>query len=139
MMPYISVIVPVYNAESTLKKCIDSILVQDFTDFEVILIDDGSQDESLQICEDFAKKDNRVIVVHKENGGVSSARNYGLEIAKGKWVTFIDSDDYVDDELLEKVNDAIEKNAGVDVVGYNLVDVDESGNIMYSPFALSTP
>ena len=72
MMPYISVIVPVYNAESTLKKCIDSILVQDFTDFEVILIDDGSQDKSLQICEDFAKKDNRIIVVHKENGGVSS-------------------------------------------------------------------
>lgn len=95
MMPYISVIVPVYNAESTLKKCIDSILVQDFTDFEVILIDDGSQDKSLQICEDFAKKDNRIIVVHKENGGVSSARNYGLEIAKGKWVTFIDSDDYI--------------------------------------------
>lgn len=95
MMPYISVIVPVFNAESTLKKCIDSILVQNFTDFEVILIDDGSQDKSLQICEDFAKKDNRVIVVHKENGGVSSARNYGLEIAKGKWVTFIDSDDYI--------------------------------------------
>lgn len=100
MEPHISVIIPVYNAEATLKKCVDSVLGQQFPDFEVILVDDGSKDGSFQICEEYARKDSRVIVIHKENGGVSSARNRGLEIAKGKWVTFVDSDDYINDTYL---------------------------------------
>lgn len=100
MTPYISVIIPVYNAETTLNKCVDSVLGQQFPDFEVILVDDGSKDGSFQICEEYARKDSRVIVIHKENGGVSSARNRGLEIAKGKWVTFVDSDDYINDTYL---------------------------------------
>ena len=100
MTPYISVIIPVYNAEATLNKCVDSVLGQQFPDFEVILVDDGSKDGSFQICEEYARKDSRVIVIHKENGGVSSARNRGLEIAKGKWVTFVDSDDYINDTYL---------------------------------------
>lgn len=100
MTPYISVIIPVYNAEATLKKCVDSVLKQHFTDFEVILVDDGSKDGSCQICEEFARKDSRVTVIHKENGGVSSARNRGLDIAKGKWVTFVDSDDYLGNKFL---------------------------------------
>lgn len=100
MTPYISVIIPVYNAETTLNKCVVSVLKQQFADFEVILVDDGSKDGSCQICEEFARKDSRVTVIHKENGGVSSARNRGLEIAKGKWVTFVDSDDYLGDGFL---------------------------------------
>ena len=100
MEPHISVIIPVYNAETTLNKCVDSVLGQQFPDFGVILVDDGSKDKSLQICEEYARKDNRVTVIHKENGGVSSARNRGLEIAKGNWVTFVDSDDYINDTYL---------------------------------------
>lgn len=100
MTPYISVIIPVYNAEATLKKCVDSVLMQQYADFEVILVDDGSKDGSFQICEEYAREDSRVTVIHKENGGVSSARNRGLEIAKGNWVTFVDSDDYINDTYL---------------------------------------
>ena len=99
-MPHISIIIPVYNAEATLNKCVDSILMQPFANFEVILVDDGSKDGSFQICEEYARKDSRVTVIHKENGGVSSARNRGLEIAKGNWVTFVDSDDYINDSYL---------------------------------------
>lgn len=94
-MPKISVIVPVYNAEKYLHRCIDSILAQTFTDFELLLIDDGSKDSSGAICDEYAEQDPRVRVFHKENGGVSSARNVGLDNAKGEWVTFCDSDDWV--------------------------------------------
>lgn len=100
MTPHISVIIPVYNAEATLNKCVDSVLGQQFADFELILVDDGSKDGSLLICEEYARKDSRVTIIHKENGGVSSARNRGLEIAKGNWVTFVDSDDYINDTYL---------------------------------------
>lgn len=98
--PKISVIVPVYNTEKYLCRCIDSILAQDFTDFELILVDDGSKDKSGLICDEYAPKDNRVKVYHKENGGVSSARNLGLDKAQGEFITFIDSDDYVDSNYL---------------------------------------
>ena len=93
--PKISVIVPVYNAEKYLHRCIDSILAQTFADFELLLINDGSKDSSGTICDEYAAKDSRVRVFHKENGGVSSARNCGLDNAIGKWITFVDSDDWV--------------------------------------------
>ncbi len=96
----ISVIVPVYNSEKTLARCVDSILSQTFSDFELLLVDDGSIDLSGKICDDYALKDNRVHVFHKRNGGVSSARNVGLDNASGKWITFCDSDDYVNDNWL---------------------------------------
>lgn len=99
--PKISVIVPVYNVEQYLSRCIDSILAQTFTDFELLLIDDGSTDNSGKICDKHAEKDNRIRVFHKENGGVSSARNKGLKEAKGKWVTFVDSDDWLSTKSLE--------------------------------------
>ena len=106
--PKISVIVPVYNVEQYLPRCIDSILAQTFTDFELLLIDDGSTDSSGDICDEYAKKDNRIRVFHKENGGVSSARNLGLNNAKGEWIGFIDSDDWIElncfSVLLEKRN-----------------------------------
>lgn len=101
---YISVIVPVYNAEKTLRQCIDSILGQEYKDFELLLIDDGSKDNSPAICDEYASNDSRVRVFHKKNGGVSSARNVGLDNAKGEWITFIDSDDYITQGYLENIN-----------------------------------
>jgi len=106
--PLISVIVPVYNAELTLKECVDSILTQSVKDFELILIDDGSKDSSPKLCDQFAQKDSRVIIIHKKNGGVSSARNAGLDIAKGKWITFIDSDDSITNGYFENIDNAHE-------------------------------
>lgn len=94
-VPQISIIVPVYKAEKTIKRCIASILTQTFGDLELILIDDGSPDASGRICDEMAQKDERIVVIHKENGGVSSARNAGLDVAKGKYLMFCDSDDYV--------------------------------------------
>ena len=100
-MPLISVIVPVYNTEKYLHRCIDSILAQTFTDFELLLIDDGSKDNSGKICDESAAKDSRVRVFHKENGGASSARNLGLGKAKGEWITFVDSDDTLQKNALD--------------------------------------
>lgn len=98
-MPTVSIIVPVYNAENYLHKCIDSLLNQNYTDFELILVNDGSKDNSGKICDEYAEKDNRIKVIHKENGGVSSARNRGLDEACGKYIMFCDSDDYVDNQF----------------------------------------
>lgn len=95
MNPLISIIVPVYNAEKTLGRCVDSILNQTFQDWELLLIDDGSTDRSGEFCDEYASKDQRIKVFHKKNGGVSSARNIGLNYAKGEWITFIDSDDEI--------------------------------------------
>lgn len=100
-MPAISVIVPVYKAEAYLAKCVESILTQTFCDFEVLLIDDGSPDNSGAMCDEYAAKDHRVRVFHKENGGVSSARNLGLKEACGAYIAFIDSDDWVEADELE--------------------------------------
>lgn len=101
MSPEISVIVPVYNVEKYLSECIDSILAQTFRNFELILIDDGSKDKSGEICDGYALKESRIKVIHKENAGVSEARNSGLEMAIGEYITFIDSDDCVDSDYLE--------------------------------------
>ncbi|WP_294455629.1 glycosyltransferase family 2 protein [uncultured Bacteroides sp.] len=101
MNPLVSIIVPIYNSENYLNRCLDSILSQTFCDWELILIDDGSTDQSVGICEEYAQKDNRIRVFHKQNGGVSSARNIGLKNAKGEWVTFCDSDDFVNPDWLE--------------------------------------
>lgn len=104
MNPKISVIVPVYNAEKTLHKCIDSILGQSYKDWELLLIDDGSTDASAAICDEYAQLDNRIRAFHKQNGGVSSARNIGLDNAEGEWITFVDSDDFLADNALEIVD-----------------------------------
>ena len=98
--PKISVIVPVYNTEKYLKRCIDSILAQSFSDFELLLIDDGSTDASPAICDEYAAKDTRVRVFHKPNGGVSSARNIGIENTQGNFITFIDADDWIAENYL---------------------------------------
>ena len=99
----VSVIVPVYNVEEYIHACLDSILAQTFTDFELILIDDGSLDSSGRICDEYARKDSRICVYHRPNGGVSNARNFGLDKAIGEYVVFVDSDDYVDKTYLKKL------------------------------------
>ena len=93
--PLISVIVPVYKVEQYLHRCIDSILAQTYKNLEIILVDDGSPDRSGEICDEYAAKDNRIRVIHKENGGVSSARNIGLDVCTGEYIAFVDSDDYI--------------------------------------------
>lgn len=118
-MPAISVIVPIYNGEQFIHKCIDSVLSQTFSDLELIIVDDGSTDNCPQICDEYAKKDSRVIVIHGTNKGVSIARNIGLAAASGEYVAFCDGDDYFKKNLLERTySTAVEKHA--DVVSFNL-------------------
>lgn len=105
----ISVIVPVYNVEAYLSKCIESIINQTYDDLEIILVDDGSPDKSGEICDEYAKKDSRIKVIHKENGGLSSARNAGINAANGDLIGFVDSDDYIHPEMYERMYNAIEK------------------------------
>lgn len=102
---------PVYRVEQTLDRCVNSIVSQTFRDLEIILVDDGSPDACPQMCDEWAKKDSRVRVVHKENGGLSSARNSGLDVAHGEWVTFVDSDDYIDEDTYEAVFRCVMKEA----------------------------
>lgn len=106
----VSVIVPVYKAEKYLHRCVDSILAQSYTDFELLLINDGSPDNCGAICDEYAIKDSRVRVFHKENGGVSSARNLGLDNARGEWLTFIDADDWIEKNHLECLSGNLDVN-----------------------------
>ena len=99
MNPLISVIVPIYNRELYLEKCIESIVSQTYSNLEIILVDDGSPDNCPAICDEWAKKDSRIKVVHKENGGVASARNAGLSAATGDYVAFVDGDDFIAPEM----------------------------------------
>lgn len=103
MKPEISIIVPVYNVEKYLQQCLDSILAQSFENFEVILVNDGSTDSSGEICSLYTKKDNRIKIYHKKNGGVSSARNIGVKLCTGKYILFVDSDDYILKDYCEKL------------------------------------
>ena len=113
-MPKISIIVPVYNVEQYLAECIESIRNQSLTDIEIILVDDGSPDNSGAICDDYARKDDRIRVIHKKNGGLSSARNAGLEVAIGEYIGFVDSDDWVDGEMYEVLyKNAVENQAEI--------------------------
>ena len=156
-MAQISVIVPVYNTEKYLHRCIDSILAQTYTDFELLLINDGSTDESGEICDEYAKKDSRIVVIHKVNEGVSIARNTGIKRSSSKYITFIDSDDYISTnyllnliEIHEKLNAEltisgfVKRNQGIDkphYIDYNgIVDIETIGsilnnNIISIPFA----
>lgn len=118
----ISVIVPVYNTEKYLRRCVDSILAQTYTDFELLLIDDGSTDGSGAICDEYAALDPRVRVFHKPNGGVSSARNLGLDHSRGEWVGFIDGDDWLDSKTLEKVTENMQ-SAKADIVCFGFWSV----------------
>ncbi len=127
----ISIIVPIYKVEKYLNKCIDSVLCQTFTDFELILVDDGSPDSCPKICDDYAKKDSRVKVIHKPNGGLSDARNAGIEVAGGDYLAFIDSDDFVAPDTYEHAyNLMLEHNA--DMVVYDAVIVGETDDATFT-------
>jgi glycosyltransferase involved in cell wall biosynthesis len=120
----VSIIIPVYNTEQYLSRCIDSILGQSFTDFELLLIDDGSTDGSAKICDAYTEKDSRIRVLHKENGGVSSARNLGLNEAKGDWVSFVDSDDELLPNGLQAMADGISDEVSMVMAGYHEYEDD---------------
>lgn len=114
--PQISVVIPVYNVEKYLSKCVDSVLAQTFRNIEIILVDDGASDSSGSQCDLYAKKDDRIRVFHKKNGGVSSARNVGLDNALGEWITFVDSDDFISDTYLENLYAPITSSVCVDFI-----------------------
>ncbi len=131
----LSIIVPFYNGEKFLNKCIDSILLQEFTDFELILVDDGSTDNSLKICNDYIKKDNRVIVLHKENGGLVSARKFGLSVAKGEYIGFVDCDDYIDRNMyMDLLEVALRDDVDI-VVGGIILEYYNKSRIMLNAFS----
>ena len=153
-MPKISVIVPVYKVEPYLHRCVDSIVNQTFIDFELILVDDGSPDNCGKICDEYAEKDNRVIVIHKKNGGLSDARNAGIDWAfansDSEWLTFIDSDDWVHKNYLELLYEAAIKNnvkisscehittnskfEDVEIQDYS-IDIDHPENLLVKRFS----
>jgi len=124
----ISVIIPVYNVEKYLKKCIDSVIAQTYRNLQIILVDDGSTDKSPKICDEYAAKDNRVLVIHKKNGGLSSARNSGLKVASGQYITFLDSDDYITSTIYEEMYSVLQRKK--DRIACTCFRrVDESGKI----------
>ena len=122
MKPVISVVVPVYNAETFLDKCIQSIVNQTYKNIEVILLDDGSTDKSLDVCKNFAKTDKRIKVIHKKNSGAADSRNLGVQKAIGEYVTFVDSDDYIDQNMIAALYDNMKKYAAeVSICNYQVV------------------
>ena len=129
-MPKISVIVPVYKSEQYLPQCVESIMGQTFSDLEVLLIDDGSPDHSGAICDQYAQQDPRIRVIHKENGGVSTARNAGLDAAVGDYIAFVDSDDYIDACMFEKM--MAEAERGTDLVMCDCLKEFPKGRELYS-------
>ena len=122
-----SFIIPVYNVESYLVQCIDSILKQDYSDYEIILVDDGSTDSSGSLCDKLTKKEERIHVIHQKNGGLSAARNTGIRNACGEYILFVDSDDYITFGILRKIEEAIIKNKNPDVVFLETVKVYPNG------------
>ena len=108
-----SIIVPIYNVENYIRKCISTLIGQTYPDIEIILVDDGSPDSCPQICDEYAELDNRIIVIHKQNGGLSDARNAGLEIASGDYVIFVDSDDFIDSDTCERLLQYAETNSDI--------------------------
>jgi len=117
----ISIIVPVYNAEKYLERCIKSLINQTYPNLEIILINDGSIDDSAKICDNYAKIDNRIIVIHKENEGVSKARNLGMKKATGDYITFIDSDDFIEINTYNEIFDELKKDFDIIVFGYKVI------------------
>lgn len=139
-MPQISVVIPVYNVEKKLNNCLDSLAQQDFTDFEVVLVDDGSTDMSAVICDEYASKDSRFKVIHQKNQGVSCTRNNGIAAAKGKYVAFVDSDDYVDKDFLKELYRCVVDNDS-DIAMCNFYQIGDDGTtkrFMSHEFSINT-
>ena len=141
-LPKISVIVPVYKVEDYLKRCIDSIINQTYRNLEIILVDDGSPDKCGDICDEYAGKDNRIKVIHKSNGGLSDARNKGIEVATGEYIGFVDSDDWIESTMYERLLNLIKKyNADIAIGGVAdvLVDNDAETIVKTSDFGCQDP
>lgn len=134
----ISIVVPVYNVEDYIQKCLDSLLSQNYTgEYELILVDDGSKDKSGIICDEYKEKHNNITVLHKENGGLSSARNYGVKYARGEWITFVDSDDYVSNMYLQDLKNLLDKyKADMSAINVRLENSGISDNIPFDDFCL---
>lgn len=135
-MPRFSVVVPVYQAEKFIEKCVRSVLEQTFTDWELILVDDGSRDRSGEICDNFAGFDDRITVIHQPNGGVSAARNAGMDRASGEYIAFLDSDDFFLPGMLEKMDEAISET-GCDSVGCCHMNVFSDGRQEYESLGVA--
>lgn len=129
MAPTISVIIPVYNAENYVGRCIESVQVQTYNNWQMILVDDGSKDKSLEICQKYADGDDRISVIHQENAGPGIARNTGIAKASGNYVVFIDSDDYIEKDYFQLLSKHDE-----DIVFINVRDVDEDGRVLKEDF-----
>ena len=128
----VSIIVPIYNKEKYLEKCLDSILGQTYRDLEIILVDDGSTDNSLAICQRYAEKDPRIKIYHKPNGGVSSARNLGLEKSTGKYISFVDPDDFIHSEFIERLEMMLVQS-DAEIAYCKMLDVWEGSDVEHIP------
>ena len=135
----VSVIIPVYNVEKYLPKCLDSVINQTYKNLEIILVDDGSPDNSGKICDEYAEKDSRIKVIHKENGGVSSARNVGIKQAKGQYLLFVDSDDYIKDGYFDAVRGAALKyQCDIIQIGYQIEEKGRVGEALIEHLQMET-
>lgn len=134
-MPQLSIIVPIYNGSQYLYRCVDSILEQEYRDYEVILVDDGSSDDSLEICYEYERKDSRVIVLHKQNAGLVSARKSGLSVAKGKYIGFVDCDDYIEAEMYSGLMEAAQRDNADIAIGGIIIDNPNSSVIVHNMFS----
>ena len=131
--PLISIVVPVYKVEEYLAKCIESIINQTYKNLEIIIVDDGSPDNCPKICDEYALKDSRIKVIHKENGGLSDARNRGIKEAKGEFIGFIDSDDYIDEDMYSYLYELIKKyNADISICGVRTFDETKDKYIAFN-------
>ena len=136
---FVSVVVPVYNVNSYLEECFESIQCQSYSNIEIILVDDGSTDGSGELCDELAGRDDRAVVLHKENGGLSDARNAGLRIAKGSWISFIDSDDYVSPIFIEVLlNAALETGCEIAAIPFGKPFKDGEGCVLADSYDSAT-
>ena len=109
-MKKVSIIIPIYNVEKYLRKCVDSVICQTYKNLEIILVDDGSPDSCPEICDSYVDLDSRIKVIHKQNGGLSDARNTGIDMSSGEYITFVDSDDYIENDMIEILISTLEEN-----------------------------
>ena len=128
----LSIIIPAYRVEGTLDRCIESVVSQDYDDMEIILVDDGSPDKCPEMCDEWGRKDSRIKVIHKQNGGLSDARNAGIDIAEGDYLTFVDSDDYIDGNTYAPLMQMAASDSEVDILEYPTRELDFNPQTVYS-------